>query len=208
MVPAIRQARPMTTTEAPQPYPPAPVAVEPVARGRGLASAVAVYLGGYILVQSLTGQLAAALAGLGGLREVIGLLLGQTLFGLLAVVVGLFLAPASAARKVLASVIVVAGVALTLASQAARLTTGFGGIPLSITLANAFFMVALLVGAGWLIVRSARLGWLALLAAFILIPLPYFFAFNGISSVISQVVLLVVLGIFGAVILVAGRPAR
>ena len=171
----------MTTTEVPNPY------VEPVplvataARGRALGSAVAVFLGGYILVQSLLGQLAPALAGYGGAGEVLFLLGGQLAFALLAVVAGFFLAPTTVPRKLIASAIVIVGAIVTLVAQVARLTGGFGGIASNLTLGNALFMVALTVGAGWLIVRAARLGWFALLLALLLIPVPFLFAFNGVA---------------------------
>lgn len=197
----------MTTTETPSPY---TAATAPVTAPRGnvLASAVAVYLGGYILVQSLSGQITPILAGYGGGTEYLPLVLGQLLFALAVVIFGLFLAPASLALKLVASALVVVGSIIMLAVQVARITTGFGGIPASLTLANAYFVVALFVGAAWLIVRSAWVGWLSLLAAALLIPLPYLFAVNGVPTSISQPVLLVALGIVGAVILIAGRPRR
>ena len=197
-----------TTSDTPQPYAEPGNTVVPAERGRALASAVAVYLGGYILVQALSGQLSAALSGVQPLQGVIPLLAGQLVFALAAIVVGFFLAPTTTPRKAVASAIVVVGAILVLVVQAARIGTGFGGIAAGVTLGNSFFMVALLVGAGWLIVREARLGWLALLAAFVLIPLPYFFVMSGVSSLVSQFVLLIAFGIVGTGILIAGRPAR
>ena len=198
----------MTTTEVPNPYAePTPV-VAPAARDRALASAVAVFLGGYILVQSLLGQLAPALSGYGGGAEVLFLLLSQLVFAVVVVIAGFFLAPTTAPRKLVASAIVVVGVIVTVVSQVARLSSGFGGIASNLTVGNAIFMVALTVGAGWLVVRSARLGWLALLAAFVLIPVPFLFAFNGVAYAISQPISLILFGIVGTGILLAGRPAR
>lgn len=197
----------MTTAETPNPVEPAAaVALHP--RGSAAASAVAVFLGGYILVQSLTSPLASQLAGYGRTPDVLTLFIGQLVFALVVVIVGFVLAPAPAARKLVASAIVVVGVIVTLVSLVARLTSGVGGIPLGVTLANQYFMVAVLVGAGWLIVRFARVGWLALLLTVILIPLPYAFAFAGLAAVPSQMILLVLTGIVGLVILFAGRPGR
>jgi len=186
---------------------PTPVVASP-ARGRALASAVAVFLGGYILVQSLLGQLAPALAGYGGAGEVLFLLGSQLVFALLVVIAGFFLAPTTVPRKLIASAIVVVGAIVTLVSQVTRLSSGFGGIASNLTLGNAIFMVALTVGAGWLVVRSARFGWLALLAAFVLIPVPFLFVINGVAYGISQPISLLLFGIVGTGILIAGRPAR
>ena len=193
----------MTTVEN-SPYPARVV----VRRGSAAAAAVASYLGGYILVQSLVSPLATALSGYGAGPDVAVLLGAQVLFALVVIIVGFVLAPASVTRKFIASLIVVIGVVVTLAVEVVRLTSGFGGMAGGMTLANPFFMVALTVGAGWLIVRYARLGWLALLLTAVLVPLPYAFAFAGATSVVSQMVLLVVLGIVGAVILLVGRPWR
>lgn len=206
----------MTTADSPAPYtvpadvpPPAyaPVPERPH-RGSALACAVALFLGGYILIAALSSQLAAALAGFGAGPEYLPLFFGQLLFAVLAVVVGLLLAPAEASRKVIAIVVVVVAVAATLAAETVRLSSNVGGIPLSITLANPYFMVVLSLGIAWLIVRHARLGWLALLLAFVLIPIPYLLTFAGLSVAITQPVLLIVTGIVGLVILVAGRGPR
>jgi hypothetical protein len=198
----------MTTNETSSPYVESNTVIAPVRRGNVLAAAVAVFLGGYILVQSLTGQLPTALTGFAGQAEVLPLLIGQLVFALAAVIVGLCLAPASGARKLVASVVVVVGTVIAIAVETARLTSGFGGIPATLTLANAYFMVALFLGAAWLIVRSARLGWLTLLLTLVLVPLPYFFALQSVQFAISQPILLIVLGIVGVVILLAGRPRR
>lgn len=202
----------MTTTETTSPYsaatPTGQAAPATTPRGNVLASAVAVFLGGYILVQSLSGQITPILAGYGGGPDLLPLFLGQLLFALAVVIFGLFLAPATLTAKLVGSALVVVGSVIMLAVQVARITTGFGGVPASLTLANAYFMVALFVGAAWLVVRSARVGWLSLLAAAVLIPLPFLFAFNGVPTAITQPVLLVVLGIVGVVILLGGRARR
>lgn len=199
----------MTETQIPDPY----VASTPVATrpGRTLAGAVAVFLGGYLLVQSLGGQLVNNLAGFGaGDPALTAYLLFQLVFAVAAVVVGYLLAAGSASRKLVASVILVAGVVIVLAVQTARITGGLGplGQPASFTLANPYFMEALLVGAGWLIVRSAKAGWLSILLVLILIPVPFLFAIANIGFAISQIVLLLLVGIVGLVTIIAGRPLR
>jgi hypothetical protein len=77
---------------------------------------------------------------------------------------------------------------------------------MSMTLANAAFMVVLSVGAAWLIVRSAQMGWLSLLLAFILLPLPYVFTMGGITSGWTQLVQFFLAAVIGFVIIAAGRP--
>lgn len=199
----------MTTTDAPYVEPPTYVeTVAPVYRGSALASAVALYLGGYILIAALSGQLAASLAGFGGGPEYLPLFFGQLLFAVVAVIVGLLIAPAAASRKIIAIVVVLVGTAATLSAETARLTSNVGGLPLGFTLANPYFMTLLVLGIAWLIVRYARLGWLALLLSAVLIPLPYLFSFAGLSVAISQPVLLIVTGVVGLVILAAGRGPR
>jgi len=201
----------MTTTETSSPYVEPHVYVEtvqPVRRGSALAAAVALYLGGYLVLFALSGQLVSALAGFGGGPEYLPLFGGQALFAVVAVIVGLLLAPAVASRKIIAILVVVVGVGATLGAEVARLTSNVGGVPLSMTLGNPYFMTVLVLGAAWLIVRYARLGWLALLLAFVLIPLPYLFSFAGISLAITQPVLLIITGIIGLAILAAGRGPR
>jgi hypothetical protein len=202
------QYRGMTTNVTPSPYVESDTVIAPVRRGSILAAAVAVFLGGYILVQSLTGQLPVALTGLAGVSEVLPLLLGQVVFALVAVIVGLCLAPAPASRKLIGSVLVIIGTVVAIAMETARLTSVFGGVPVTLTLANAYFMVALFLGAAWLVVRAARLGWLTLLLTLVLVPLPYVFQLQNLQFAISQPILLILLGIVGVVILLAGRPRR
>jgi hypothetical protein len=198
----------MTTPDA---YAPAPTVAVPADRSRALASAVAVYLGGYLILLAFSSQIALALSSLGNLPPTYtALLLAQLIFAVVVVVVGLFLAPASAGRKVIASAIVVAGVVIALVSVILRVTGGFAGagVPVSLTVANTTFMTVLAVGAGWLIVRSATAGWLALLLALVLVPLPYVFALSGLESALIQFIALGVAAAIGAVIIWAGRPLR
>lgn len=135
--------------------------------------------------------------------------MSQLIFAVAVVVVGYFLSSAPVSRKFIASLLVVVVVPLFLVVQVGRLTGSIGGgIPLSITLANPAFMTVLSVGAGWLIARGARLGWLALLLTVVLIPIQFVFAMAAVGGVISQIVVLVVSAIIGAVIIAAGRPLR
>lgn len=202
----------MSTPETVTSTPPLETVVVPEQRGRALASAVAVFLGGYLVLSALGGQLVNALAGFSGAGpELAVLFVLQLVFALAVVIGGYFLAPASAGRKLVASAIVVLGVILVIALMITRLTGSLGpigGIPTMITLANPAFMTVLLVGAGWLIVRSARLGWLTLLAAAVLIPIQLIMNLNGIGFAITQIVVLFFALVVGAAVIAAGRPAR
>ena len=178
---------------------------------RTLASAIAVFVGGYLVTMAVSGQLAFLLGGrsqVGG--EVIAFLLAQALFAVAVVAGGLLLARASIGRRLVAVAIVVLVVVLTLVFLGARLNGSLGalGVPMSYTLANAHFMSVLGVGAAWLIVRSPGLGWLAVLLPAVLIPIPYGLAIAGIPGGASQLVLVVLSGVILAVIVLAGRPLR
>jgi hypothetical protein len=178
---------------------------------RTLASAIAVFLGGYLVVSALTGQLVVIVSGISSLPVEYALLtITQALFAVAVVVGGLMLAPAPIATRLLASAIVVVIVVVCAASAAARITGTFGsvGVPVSMTLANGYFMAVLAIGAAWLIVRSARMGWLAALATVVLIPIPYLFAVSGIPTGYMQLVALVLCALIGAGIVLAGRPLR
>lgn len=193
---------------APSGLPAAPA--DPGARYRNLASAVAVFLGGYLLVLALSGQLASFLTGQFGNRPgFIALLMGQLVFAALVVVAGFFLSTASAGRKLVASAIVAVVVVVELLLQVALLGGVIGGgIALPMTLANPYFMTVVAVGVGWLIVRGAKLGWLALLLAVVLIPLPLAFANGVIDFQFAGVIQLLVSAIVGVVIVAGGRPLR
>jgi hypothetical protein len=177
------------------------------ARYRNLGAAIAVYLGAYLVIISLTGQLVATLAGIAG-DDLTTLLVGSLLFAVFVTVGGLTISTASIARTALASVVVLAFVGIAVASMVARVTGSFGGPVVAFTLANPFVMVVLGVGAGWLIVRRARVGWAALLLVGVLVPLPTLLASLGVASPLAAVVILLVSGIVGLLILAAGRPLR
>jgi hypothetical protein len=178
---------------------------------RTLASAITVFLGGYLLISSLSGQLSASLFGISrNPIEVAVFLVLQALFALLVVVVGLLLAAAPMATRLIAVTIVIAGALIVVVTQAVTLTGSFGGaaIPTRMSFGNAYFMGLVAIGAAWLIVRSARVGWLSLIAAFVLIPVPYLLMLASIPSIITQIVSLTLSAIIGAGIIVAGRPLR
>jgi len=178
---------------------------------RTLASAITVFLGGYLLVSSLSGQLGLAVSGASQYPiEVTVFLVLQALFAIVVVVVGLLLTAAPVTNRLIAVAVVVAGTLVVLVTQAFTLTgsLGAGGIPTRMTLGNGYFMTLLTVGAAWLIVRTARVGWLALLAALVLIPVPYLLLLASTPSVITQIVALLLSAIVGAGIILAGRPLR
>jgi hypothetical protein len=193
--------------------------------GRALASAIAVFLGGYLLLASFAGtqlmqvslNLLAPLSGRPTLdlpAAYAVLVVLQFLFAMIVVVVGLNLGRGPAGGRLLASGLVVVGSLLTFVVLGARLSGllnfpgGQAGIPFQMVVANYWFSIVLIVGVAWLLTRGARLGWLSLLPVLLLIPLPVVFALNGIESGISTLVLYLVSGLIGAGIIAAGRPLR
>jgi hypothetical protein len=210
----------MSTEASVDPYAATPAASAPVtparatsaaaSPGRSLASGIAVFLGGYLLLQAMGGQLYPALAGFGP-RETsyVVLVLLQLVFALAVVLAGLWIAPGSAGRKAVASVLVVVVTVIVVAASVARISgaLNLGQAP-TFTITNPWFMVVLVVGAAWLIVREARLGWLALLPVLVLSPLPFAFSIAGVDFATTQIVLLLVTLLVGLGILFAGRPGR
>lgn len=199
-------------TDVNEPYPVTEAYRAPADPGRVLASAVAVLLGGYLLLLAVNSQLPTVFAGYGNVPLAYGVLLVlQLVFAVLVVVFGFAVAPASPARKLIASAIVVVAVIVLLLTIVARLTTGFGGVGNAVThftVANPWLIITLSVGAGWLVVRAATVGWLALLPALVLSPLPFLFTINSLEFGVQQLVLLALTAVIGAVIIVAGRPWR
>ena len=178
---------------------------------RTLASAITVYLGGYLLISALSGQLAYSLSGSSrNPIELTAFLVLQALFAVLVVVVGLMLAAAPMATRMIAAAIVIVSALIVIFTQAVSLTgaLGAGAIPSRMVFGNAHFMLVFAIGAAWLIVRAARIGWLALIAAFVLIPVPYTLVLANIPSIITQMVVLALSAIIGAAIIIAGRPLR
>ncbi|HWR84363.1 MAG TPA: hypothetical protein VN200_00070 [Rhodoglobus sp.] len=197
----------MTVAE-PSPY--ADTAPPPASRGRGLAAAITVFLGGYLVIQSLGGQLAAALGGfLGGSAALTALLVSQFVFALLVVVAGLLLAPGRAAAKLIAAAAALVLLVVVLLLISARLTGALRlGPEASYTVANPWFMTVLIVGAAWLLASRARLGWLTLIAAVLLSFPPTLMAIAGVESAVTTIVMLTLSAVVGALIVAVGRPWR
>lgn len=198
---------------------------EAPARGRSLAGAVAVYLGGYLLLASLASSqltgvamnMFGALAGRGlmSIPFSFGLLLVlQFAFAIVVVVAGLLLARGPLAGRLLGSAIVVVGSVVLLLFFGARLSGavdlpgGRAGIPFQAVLANPWSGVVLVVGIAWLLSRRARLGWLSLLGVLVLIPIPTALAFGGVDSGLTQITMFALSAVVGGGIIAAGRPLR
>lgn len=197
----------------------------PVARPAGsLASAIAVFLGGYLLLAGFSGflgQTALSLfATLGGrpgpeypvTTMVLAVL--QFLFAIGVVVAGLLLGRRSTTGTLLGILVVVVGSLLTFAFLGLRfngllpIPGGQAGIPFNAVFVNSWFAIVFFVGVGWLLTRGARLGWLSILGTLVLIPIPIAFQFAGFESGVVQIVMYLLSGIVGAGIILAGRPLQ
>lgn len=193
-----------------EPY--APTAVAPVVRrtGRSALAAALVFVGGYLVLLSLTGQLASALAGyFGGGPFLTVLYAAQFLFALIVVAVGLTSAVGSGISKLVGILVVVVGVGIVLAFAALRFAgTVRVGPESTFTISNPWFTTVLLVGIAWLLVRRARFGWLSLLAVLLLIPGPYAMTLAGVEVGIQLLLMHTLAALVGAGILLAGRPWR
>jgi|GEM_PF-3077550 hypothetical protein len=182
----------------------------PRSTGRAWLAGALVFVGGYLVLTSLTGQLANALGGYMATGPIFTVLLvSQLLFALVVVLVGLIAAPGSGAGKAIGAGVVVVGVPIVLAILTLRLNGALRiGAEASFTIANPWLMTVLLVGAAWLAVRGARLGWLALLGVAVLSPVPYFLARFGAEPGLTPLLMLALSALVGLGILVAGRPWR
>ena len=196
----------------------------PARPGRNLASAIAVFLGGYLLLAGFSGflgqtsmSLFANLSGRGGPEypmSIMVLAVLQFLFALIVVVVGLFLGDGPVIGKLVGAIVVVVGSILTFVflglwiNGIVDFPSGQAGVPFRAVFANTWFAIVLFGGIAWLLARGARLGWLTLLATLILIPIPTAFVFAGVESGIVQIVMYLLCGIVGAGIILAGRPLR
>ena len=192
--------------------------------GRSLASAVAVFLGGYLLLASLSGivgnvsmNIIAGLTGRPGPEYPLSLsvlAILQLLFAIIVVVFGLIIGNGSVTAKLVGSIIVAVGTILTFVFIGLRFNGllpfpgGRDGIPFQAVFVNSWFAIVLFVGIAWLLSRRARLGWLSLLGSLILIPLPIAFLFANLESGMIQIVMFLVSGLVGAGIILAGRPLR
>lgn len=197
----------------------------PAPGGRGLASAIAVFLGGYLMLASFAGTGITSVAmnlfasiddrpGVGIPVSYAVLAVLQFGFALVVVVVGLLLGRGAVAGRLVGSALVVIGSLVLFLVLGARLSgmlrfpSGEAGLPFQMFFANPWFSVVLVVGVAWLLGRRARLGWLSLIAVVVLIPLPAMFVLNGIEAGVIQIVMFAVSAIVGAGIIAAGRPWR
>lgn len=200
---------PQSPEVAPAPLPTDTVPAVERRTGRTAMAAVVVFVGGYLVISTLSGQLPAALSGfIGNGMFVPGLLVSQFVFALIVVIVGLVGAVGSGVGKLIGSLVVVGSVVI-LVLTTMRLNGALRTGPEAMFLfANPWFMTVLLVGVAWLLVRRARLGWLALLGALVLSPVPWALVMAGVDSVLTQLLMLALSAIVGAGILLAGRPWR
>lgn len=181
-------------------------------RRQWLLAGIIAILGGYLTILSIGGQLIQTLLGYltGAGVELAVLLISQLVFAVAVTVLGYLLAPAQLGRRLLAAVIYVAGAAVLVLSLYVRISGALGnlgGIPVAMTIANPYFMVVLCGGLGWLIATSARpIAYLSLVLAFLVMPLGYLFAINGIASALSSLIQLVVSAVAALVILAVSRP--
>lgn len=196
----------------------------PARSGRALASAIAVFLGGYLLLAGFGGFLGQTSLSLFGTlagrpspeypASIMVLAVLQFLFAMIVVVVGLFLGRGSSTGAVVGSIVVVVGSILTFAFIGMRLNGllpfpgGPSGIPFQAVFANSWFAIVLFVGIAWLLTRRARVGWLALLGTLVLVPVPIALQFAGVETGIVQIVMYLLSGLVGAGIILAGRPFR
>jgi len=192
--------------------------------GRNLASAIAVFLGGYLLLAGFAGLLTqvalsvfAELAGHGGPTfpvPTLVLAVLQFLFAMIVVVAGLLLGDGPLAGRLVGAVVVVVGSILTFVALGLwvngvlPLPSGKDGIPFRAVFTNTWFAIVLFGGIAWLLARRARLGWLSLLGTLVLIPVPTALAFANVESGVLQIVMYLLSGIVGAGIILAGRPLR
>lgn len=215
----------MTASDPGLPVAPPPSAASPrLAQGRALAGAIAVFLGGYLVLLSFNGQavqLAMALTS-DGRAPAIPLELGalavlQLLFALVVTAVGILLPRGSLGLRLGGVALAVVGPVIVLlvlgAYYSGTLRVGPAGDPTAGVLVrsvflNPWFLVVLLLGVAWLLSRRARLGWLALLGTLLLIPVPSLFAFGGAGGGISSIVMFALSGLVGAGVVLAGRPWR
>ncbi|SMG31788.1 hypothetical protein [Agreia pratensis] len=164
---------------------------------RWLLSLVTTSLGGYLLLSSLSGQVTQVLSGAEYMRDLgfsFGLLLTlDLLFALAVVLLGLFFATASLARRGLAAGIVTAAVIVVALFQAVRFSMGFGGATafVAFTVADPYVMLPLALGAAWLVVRyRPALTFAALVLVIILALVHWALLTFGADSATSSLVML------------------
>ncbi|KQM59048.1 hypothetical protein [Agreia sp. Leaf210] len=170
---------------------------------RWLLALVTVSLGGYLVVQSLSGQFIQLFLNTRLDASVGALLVLQLLFAVAVTVLGFFFAPATVARRSIAAGIAVAAVLLVALFQAVRLTArlGRGGFLLSFTVADVFVMMTLGLGLAWLIVRSRPGLSLVSLALVVVLSLAHWgLLMGGIESATTQIMMLILSAVVVAAI--------
>ena len=169
--------------------------------GRYGASLVALVLGGYLLLNTNPAQVASGVSGIAALPlDLTVLLAWQFSFAVLVIVFGLAIAPATAARRVAAILIVVVLIVLWAVLTGARVTGTLGPTPpLAGVITTASFITPLVIALGWLIVRERPgLSYLLLVLALIGGVIPFFAVLQATSIATLQVLqplLTLVLGV-------------
>lgn len=194
------------TSVFPQDPPPPPVHATPLDRWRWLLSGIIAILGGYITLQALTGGLGQVFLGFLA-PTVVAIYVAQIVFGVAVSALGYFFVTAPLGRRILAKAVWVVGVGLVILFVALRLTTGFGGVPAGLTVANPHFMLLVFGGLGWLIASGVTpLRYLVLLVALVPVPINFLLVLGGADSALGTLVQLVITGIAAVVILLVSRP--
>jgi hypothetical protein len=190
-----------------------PAPVVPVDRRVWLRSGIIAILGGYLTIGSISGGLVQQLAGfMGAGPEYTVLLVGQLVFAIGVTALGYFLVPGPLGRRILGKVVYALAIVILVVVVTLRITGGlggFGGAWSGVSIGNPYFMVLLFGGLGWLIASGAKpLGYLALIFAFLMIPITYFLLVSGIPSAIAVMIQMVVVLIGAVLILLASWPRR
>lgn len=179
-------------------------------RTRLLLSGVTVFLGVYLMLLSLVASsVVFALTGMMGTgpEEVLFLTSGLVFAGLV-VIAGILFAPAPAGTRVIAIVAFVVIAIMQVALTLARMTSSFGGVEISVTIGNSYFMILLAGDIAWLLVAGARLGWLTLLLVGLLIPVPFVMFMSDFDFAWVRLVMFTLCLVIGIVLLVAGLVRR
>lgn len=164
---------------------------------RWFLTLVTVTLGGYLLVLSLSGQVTQILSGseLGlSFGASFGVLLVlQLLFALAVVLLGLFFAPTTLARRGVAGAIIVGVVVIVALAQALRFAVGFGAATtfIGFSFGDPFVMLSLALGAAWLVVRN-RPGLAYVLLTLVILTglVRWGLLYAGVDSATSQLIAL------------------
>ena len=191
---------------APRPQPAQLPVAGTALSNRWLLSLVTTSLGGYLLIWSLSGQVTQVLSGAEFMQALgfsFGLLLVlQLLFAVAVVLLGLFFATASLARRGIAAGIVVLGVILLSILQAVRVTAGFGGATpfLAFSFADPYVMLPVLLVAAWFVVRyRPGLAFVALALVIIIALAHWGLLVGGADSATTSIVIL----LLGAIVTAA-----